>query len=102
MGNAKRNKKTAVIDELSTIPGAKVIVTPTGTVKVKRKADPEWDSIVGSSWKNKHKSKNTFKKKSDLEEEEEEFDDRVEDEDEDKPDEDKDKSPQKNKSKRAE
>ena len=34
--NAKRNVKRAVQDELSTIPGATVIVTPMGGVKVKR------------------------------------------------------------------
>ena len=31
-------KRAAVVDELSTIPGAIVTVTPSGTVKVKRSA----------------------------------------------------------------
>merc|ERR1719319_669547 len=36
-------KRKTVTDELSTVPGATVTVTPYGTVRVKRTADPDWD-----------------------------------------------------------
>lgn len=39
---AKRDGKGVVVDELSTVVGATVIVTPGGAVRVKRKKDPEW------------------------------------------------------------
>merc|ERR550519_912593 len=36
-------KRRTVTDELSTLPGATVTVTPYGSVRVKRTADPDWD-----------------------------------------------------------
>merc|ERR1719186_2077053 len=39
----KVTKMRTVTDELSTVPGATVTVTPYGTVRVKRTADPDWD-----------------------------------------------------------
>merc|ERR1740139_1571327 len=36
-------RRKTVTDELSTVPGATVTVTPYGTVRVKRTADPDWD-----------------------------------------------------------
>merc|ERR1740122_842695 len=39
----KVTKRRTVTDELSTVPGATVTVTPYGTVRVKRTADPDWD-----------------------------------------------------------
>merc|ERR550519_1674670 len=36
-------KRRTVTDELSTVPGATVTVTPYGSVRVKRTADPDWD-----------------------------------------------------------
>jgi len=39
---AKKPGKAVVIDELSTVVGGTVIVTPGGGVRVKRKRDPEW------------------------------------------------------------
>jgi len=39
----QNRKRKTVSDELSTVPGATVTVTPFGTVRVKRTADPEWD-----------------------------------------------------------
>lgn len=41
--NFAKNVKKSVRDELSTIPGATVIVHPSGDVKLKRSADEEWD-----------------------------------------------------------
>ena len=38
----KRSLRPAVTDELSTVVGAQVSVSPFGNVKVKRKADPNW------------------------------------------------------------
>jgi len=38
----KKASRAVVVDELSTVVGGTVVVTPFGTVKVKRKADPEW------------------------------------------------------------
>lgn len=38
----KKPNRNVVIDELSTVVGGTVVVTPGGNVKVKRKADPEW------------------------------------------------------------
>ena len=38
----KRNLRPFVTDELSTVVGAEVSVSPFGNVKVKRKADPNW------------------------------------------------------------
>jgi len=38
----KKANRSVVIDELSTVVGGTVVVTPSGVVKVKRKADPEW------------------------------------------------------------
>jgi len=38
----KKPSRAVVVDELSTVVGGTVVVTPFGTVKVKRKADPEW------------------------------------------------------------
>merc|ERR1719203_997464 len=39
----KVTKRRTVTDELSTVPGATVTVTPYGTVRGKRTADPDWD-----------------------------------------------------------
>jgi len=39
---AKKNNKSVVVDELSTVVGGMVVVTPGGNVRVKRKADPQW------------------------------------------------------------
>jgi len=41
--NPPKTKRKTVSDELSTVPGATVTVTPYGSVRVKRKADPNWD-----------------------------------------------------------
>merc|ERR1719233_307221 len=38
----KKPSRAVVVDELSTVVGGTVVVTPFGTVKVKRKADPAW------------------------------------------------------------
>jgi len=38
----KRPYKEVVIDELSTVVGGTVVVTPSGNVRVKRAADPDW------------------------------------------------------------
>jgi len=40
-GSQKKNR-SVVVDELSTVVGGTVVVTPSGLVKVKRKADPLW------------------------------------------------------------
>jgi len=49
-----KNKREPVEDELSTIPGATVIVHQSGAVTVKRVADPEWDEIVEGMVDEKH------------------------------------------------
>lgn len=38
----KKPNRSVVMDELSTVVGGTVVITPHGNVKVKRKADPEW------------------------------------------------------------
>jgi len=38
----KKSNRGVVIDELSTVVGGTVVITPRGNVKVKRKADPLW------------------------------------------------------------
>ena len=42
MSGAKAKKRANVTDELSTVVGGEVTVTPYGKVVVKRKADPDW------------------------------------------------------------
>ena len=42
MTGAKPKKRDNVTDELSTVVGGEVTVTPYGGVIVKRKADPDW------------------------------------------------------------
>jgi len=39
---SKKKNRSVVVDELSTVVGGTVVVTPSGMVKVKRKADPMW------------------------------------------------------------
>jgi len=39
---AKKEMRRPVEDELSTVVGGRVVVTPSGTVRLKRSADPEW------------------------------------------------------------
>jgi len=38
----KKPNRSVVVDELSTVVGGTVVITPHGNVKVKRKADPQW------------------------------------------------------------
>jgi len=38
----KKPNRSVVMDELSTVVGGTVVITPHGNVKVKRKADPQW------------------------------------------------------------
>ena len=39
---ARKETRRPVEDELSTVVGGRVVVTPSGTVRLKRSADPEW------------------------------------------------------------
>ena len=41
-GSQKEKNRSVVVDVLSTIVGGTVVVTSSGIVKVKRKADPLW------------------------------------------------------------
>merc|ERR1712200_228567 len=54
MGKLEMARLEAVSDELSTIPGATVTVTPGGNITVKRIVDGEWDTeIENRKWMQK-------------------------------------------------
>merc|ERR1719509_493629 len=75
-------KRKTVTDELSTVPGATVTVTPYGTVRVKRTADPDWDvdNEEPILEKEKKKEKNVKKQKTEKGKPKEKEDDESEDE----------------------
>merc|ERR1719469_1316646 len=65
-------RRKTVTDELSTVPGATVTVTPYGTVRVKRTADPDWDvdneePILEKEEKEEEEKENIKKKEKKLE-----------------------------------
>uniref|UniRef100_A0A0K2VBS3 Ribosomal L1 domaincontaining protein 1like [Megachile rotundata] n=1 Tax=Lepeophtheirus salmonis TaxID=72036 RepID=A0A0K2VBS3_LEPSM len=70
----KRKMKKPEVDELSTLPGARVKVLADGTVKVKRVVDPNWDMKHGEPHisedeedeENKEKKKQVKGKKEDM------------------------------------
>ena len=79
VSGAKRGHRALVTDELSTVVGGEVTVTPFGNVRVKRKADPNWteeDETLQKFTKEENKR--------DEEEEEEEVKEKPADESKDK------------------
>ena len=56
----KKPNRSVVVDELSTVVGGTVVITPHGNVKVKRKAHPEWTDFLYEQEISRNPSTNPF------------------------------------------